>query len=418
VRPMKRRTAVLAAIVCCLVAPTGVATAGPPTGEPAAAAPADRSALLDTAAGESVTAGGRQPDTYGGTWVDRTNGVVNVGVTSPAADRAALAGSTAPDLVRLVPVVRTWAELGAVRDRVLRDASGLRAAGIDLRAFYPKASTNRVVLEVDGLTAAQASLLSRRYGAAAVTVTPVTDKEVTLAYDRLNDNSPWNGGDFITSRYEGTCTSGPPGYRQADGRKFIITAGHCFPASRAVYNLRNVPAPEVGGGGRVGTVVYNDFPTYGGLDAAIIDTEAYGGSSPLAWRSDTVTAAQQSWVNPAENTKVCSSGAYELEVCNATVTDVDMCYWIADEDDVETYHCHISRAVNYNTVLAGSGDSGGPVYSVDTGTLKLVVKGIVTATGTQRPCIRYAIPNRKCSSIMYFTNIVPILQKYGMALNR
>lgn len=244
------------------------------------------------------------------------------------------------------------------------------------------------------------------------------DGVVAPAADRLADTAPWNGGDFITTKYEGTCTSGPPGYRQADGREFIITAGHCGPATRAVFNLRDTGSGFVGGGGRVGTIVYNDYPTYGGLDVAIIDTQAYGGSSSLDWRSNTVSAAQQSWANPAENQKVCSSGAYELEVCNATVTNVDGCYWVEQEPGVETYHCHISRAVNYNTVLAGEGDSGGPVYSVDTTTLKLNVKGIVTAVGTARPCIRYPDPGRVCSSIMFFTDIVPILQKYGMALNR
>lgn len=140
---LKRSSAVVAAVACCLVAPTGVATGGTRT-EPDPAARIESSSL-DTTATRAVGAGDRRPATYGGTWIDRDEGVVNVAVTGSDAALAAVAGSS--EIVRLVRVRHSWVELGALRDRVLRDAPALRKAGIDLRAMYPKASTNRVVLE-------------------------------------------------------------------------------------------------------------------------------------------------------------------------------------------------------------------------------------------------------------------------------
>jgi len=377
---------------------------------------------VDLAAAAVMSRDPEKAPTFGGAWVDRASGVVDIAVTSAAAERATFIGSEDPALFRFRQVKRSWAELGALRDRIARAVPTLRAAGVDVSAVYPQASTNDVVVEVRKPTDEAESLLRKQFGA-AVSVASAVDTDVEPATDRLNDVAPWNGGDFITSRYESTCTAGPPGYRQADGRKFIITAGHCWPASRAVYNARNYPYSQVGSGRQIGVTAYNDVDTALGLDVAIIDTQNYGGSSSLDFRNSTVTAAQQNWGTTMVNAKVCSSGAYELEVCGATVTVVGACIpYSKDEHSLPVEHCNMSRAVNYNTTLLGNGDSGGPVYLVDKATLKLTIYGIVSAhdRDTQYVCPTLSDPAnpRYCSHIMWFTNIVPILHKYGMALNR
>jgi hypothetical protein len=387
-----------------------------------AGAPAGRSDLLTDAATSAQSVGRAHPDVFGGLWIDRARGVVQVALTSHRPGLyPAFAGGYDARLFRFPLVRRSWAELTALRDVVRARMPSLRASGVDLRAFYAKASINKVVLEVVRPTPDQITQLGQLLGADAILIRSVPDLPGMRGADRLNDTAPWNGGDFITSRYEGTCTSGPPGYRQTDGRQFLITGGHCWPASRYVYNERNYP-DFVGGRARVGQTAYNDYETYGGMDVAIIDTQNDGGSSRLDWRSFTVAAAQQQWSDPPENGKVCFSGAYELEKCGATVTDVDMCKYYVDDGSV---HCRESRAVNYNTLIVGQGDSGGPVYSVDTTTLKLRVYGefsyLEAAAGSSLlvcPTLSDPRDPRWCGHIAYFTDIVPILQKYNMALNR
>jgi hypothetical protein len=355
-------------------------------------------------------------------WIDRQAGVVNVALTAPAPlVEPIFIGSFDPALFRFPIVALSWLDLTTLRDAVLERAAGLRADGIDLRAFFPKASLNKVVLEVVAPTQEEVTRLQGLFGADRIVVHAVENLPGLRGSDRLHDAPAWNGGDFITSRYEGTCTSGPPGHRIADGRDFLITGGHCWPVSRYVYNERNYP-DSAGGHGVVGRTVYSDYGTYGGLDAAIIDAQNYGGSSRLDWRNYNVSAPQQQWSDPPENGSVCISGAYELEKCHTTVTDVDMCKYYVDD---RTTHCHMSRAVNYNTTLVGQGDSGGPVYSVDTNTLKLRDYGefsyLEAAPGQSLypcPTLSSAGDPRYCAHIAYFTDIVPVLKKYGMALNR
>jgi len=428
------------ALVGCCVGLAVVARAdatdlgGTRSAAPAAAAPAatalaatavtveDGVDLLTDAASFALGVGPLYPALFGGVWIDRQQGLVNVALTAPAPHLEPIfTGAFNPALFRFPIVERSWVALRGLRDTVLGQQEGLRGSGIDLRAFYPKASANKVVLEVVAPTEDEITRIQQLFGADAVTVLPVDDLPGMAASDRLSDSPAWNGGDFITSRYEGTCTSGSPAYRQSDGRKFVITGGHCWPVGRYVYNERNYP-DNAGGHSVVGRTVYSDYGTHGGLDVAVVDVQNYGGSSRLNWRNFNVSAAQQQWSDPPENGSVCLSGAYEMEKCGATVTDVDMCKYYVDDG---TTHCDMSRAVNYNTTLVGQGDSGGPVYSVDSNTLKLRIYGefsyLEAAVGhSLYSCPTLSNPGdpRYCAHVAYFTDIVPVLTKYGLALNR
>jgi hypothetical protein len=378
--------------------------------------------LLTDAASFALGIGQLYPALFGGVWIDRERGLVNVALTAAAPLLEPIfIGPFDAALFRFPQVQRSWVTLTGLRDLVLAQEIDLRGGGIDLRAFYPKASLNKVVLEVVDPTDGEIARIHQAFGADAVTVVAVADLPGMPGADRLTDSPAWNGGDFITSRYEGTCTSGPPAHRQSDGREFLVTGGHCWPVGRYVYNERNYP-DGAGGHAVVGRTVYSDYGTHGGLDAAIIDSQNYGGSSWLNWRNFNVSAAQQQWSDPPENGSICLSGAYEMEKCGATVTDVDMCKYYVDD---RTTHCHQSRAVNYNTTLVGQGDSGGPVYSVDTRTLKLRIYGEFSYLeaapgGTLYACPTLSAPGdpRYCAHIAYFTDIVPVLMKYGLSLNR
>jgi hypothetical protein len=371
--------------------------------------------------------GAADAGTYGGAYLSPSDGKVHVGLTDLSESaRRRYAGRDSSNLA-FHAVDNSWHALTQVQARVAADWSRLRSEGIALEATFPDARASRLKIEVRGLTRRQARLLTTRYGAKLVKpiLVPGSVAGRRGADSRINDSAPWNGGDFITSLYEGTCTSGPPAYRQTDGKEFLITAGHCWPASRYVYNMRNWPALA---GDRVvmGQTAYNTFrlDQSGSLDAALIWTDHDGGSSARDWRSDAVYATQEAWDDPMPGYPVCFSGAYTLERCGALVTDYDGCIRYADGLDV---HCHESRAVNYDKLLAGDGDSGSPVYTVNPSTLKLNVKGIFvyftvgTGQGRLPTCDRYpgtAAEPRRCGNVVYFTDIMPILHQWTLALKR
>ena len=315
-------------------------------------------------------------------------------------------------------------------DAVGKHLSSLQAAGIQIDSFNPDAQYDQVVLHVVNPTDKDEAYLTDLFGSNEIRIvsSAYSTAQVNFA-TRVSDNAPWNGGDFAYGvDVDGdlsSCTAGPPGYRQSDGRQLIIEAGHCFPDGATVINKRfHSNGPADGGGGTIGYANLSDYNVSGGMDVTVIDTQNYGGDSNLDWRSNTVSAQQQNWFNPVKNASACMSGAYDTEHCGYTITDVDVCKVIPGGADV-TNRCHYTRAVNYNGLWVGSGDSGGPVYSADPNTLKLGVMGIISfGTDDQGGANLYPCPNktaidyRYCAHIVYFTDIVPILNKYGMALNR
>jgi hypothetical protein len=183
-----------------------------------AGAPAGRSDLLTDAATSAQSVGRAHPDVFGGLWIDRARGVVQVALTSHRRGLyPAFAGGYDAWLFRFPLVRRSWAELTALRDVVRARMPSLRASGVDLRAFYAKASINKVVLEVVRPTPDQITQLGQLLGADAILIRPVPDLPGMRGADRLNDTAPWNGGDFITSRYEVTCTSARRGIGRPTG---------------------------------------------------------------------------------------------------------------------------------------------------------------------------------------------------------
>lgn len=157
------------------------------------------------------------------------------------------------------------------------------------------------------------------------------------------------------------------------------------------------------------------------MDAIFIEVPASKVVNSLDWRAGTTTGRQVSTTNLPGGVDVCSSGAYESEICGITTYGDPYNGYCSDKLVSERFQiqytaCGLVRAAKTGQVAAGIGDSGGPVYRVTSqGGLDIV--GIVTAIGNFLSwCPNQAAGLRKCSDTLYYTELGPILRTNSLQL--
>lgn len=311
--------------------------------------------------------------------------------------------------VRFHTVQYSRADLAAVQNTIGQDVASWKSQGVEIRLWGPNPLDDKVDVYVSELTPTSSDLLLQRYGAAMVKVLPAGPDEVIHNFaSRQADVAPWNGGDFI---YTGSgipyCTSGPPVHSQGTGKDYLLTAGHCWDNGTPVYNGWHDPNGALHGSGTfMGTAKYSDYDANSNLDAAFV--EVLSGASTLDWRTSASSTAQVN-VSPSlgGGASVCASGAYEGEVCGAQINAAfdGYCYF-----DGTFKVCGIVRAAKAGIAVAGSGDSGGPIYRV-TPSGGLDVAGIVKGGGDLFYCPNMTAGARYCSDTLYYTEIGLILNK-------
>lgn len=229
-------------------------------------------------------------------------------------------------------------------------------------------------------------------------------------------------GDFIDSYTGGgTCSSGPSGVNAAN-QQWIITAAHCFGLNYKIYN--HADGINIGNANNyVGLVKAADNRSYG-LDAEFLNAEG----SDEAWVGSTTSTACRFYNGSAPtnyNYTVCTDGAFEGQICGLTGTGIGETLHICTSYDANgrcistRFVTHVSEAenINGNEPAAGEGDSGGPVNEYAGAGLYAV--GIVTAIGeASYICSNWSTyETRYCSGTVYFTDIGPILDQWGLTMN-
>lgn len=355
---------------------------------------------------------------------DRTAIEVFVTRRDQGIERSARLAAAGAD-VRFTVVRNTVAALNRLRARVHADDALLRRNGIRVVSWFTSHSLNRVKLGIVDPTPAKVAFLEGRYGADMVTV--VADAPEVPAYSRNDDISPWNGGSVINVRKSTggstNCTLGPA-MRNSSGTEYLLTAGHCFvdPAGMAYrdvwqeasFRTDDDPTYLGLGFGRVPT------PGTSGYDVATIPVNASG----LVFRTkhplDQGSGSPQSGtIRAIENTGVCISGALSGQWCATYVIDFD------GETSYEGTGTivHVNRArrdPQMSTAIAGSGDSGAPVYQVRSdGSLSIAGMFISTpdtAGGWWCPAQDYYPRGYDCANQITFQGIGSLQAYLGMTV--
>jgi hypothetical protein len=359
---------------------------------------------LTDAEGASLEAARRtasaDPDNLSWPYIDRKTGtLVMTAVTStgrataaaliagvvPARVMAARAKPGAPAMPALavrvagrsMMVQHSQRQLQAILDAVVGD--GKVTAGVDVQDDYPDPEHNRVVLETNAAPDAFLYALAARYSPSAIAVRVVHRSKGMPADSRNFDGSPFWGGDlYYTST--ASCTSG---FEWLDSsNRYMISAGHC-----AVYNGGN--------GGNVYTAL-QDVGSFGGWTWATgVGTTSWGGTyygdlsyttlysnvsnSPYIYRCGVNSSSLCNgkvvamWSrSPANGDRYCTGGTTSGEQCG-WITNTVGGNWEYSNGEV-CRHCSWSYS---SANKSQHGDSGGPVYTVDSNG-NIYAKGIIS----------------------------------------
>jgi len=256
------------------------------------------------------------------------------------------------------PVLRSYKSLFDLMMRIHKEAPLLRGLGVQLVHETPDAANNVVQLTVTELNDGVVSRLQERYEASAIAVAQedMPEPSVPLVASRLADIPPWNGGDRLT--YAGSaCSSGIPVQANTSSNTYMLTAGHCFPVGAGVFNGSNF----------VGNVTYQDWNA--SLDPRS-DSELI--STPMSkyiWRGPLASSYRGTQISGAYDTLgeygICASGSFTGEDnCGDKIVGVNVC----GEEGGQGV-CPSDVVQHDGALVAQHGDSGGPVYSPQSGGL-------------------------------------------------
>jgi hypothetical protein len=320
------------------------------------------------------------PEGFGYPFVDRNSGVVVV-TPATARTRAQVAGLASRMRARNAPELEVRSQTPrhsrADLDRLMDAVIGKQPEGLTVVASYPDPENDRIVAEVTKLDDRFLSRVSRLAGPSALAVRVVEDVASKPAA-RETDTSPFYGGSNIDG-----CTSGFPWHYGAV--EMMLTAGHCYPNGGSVSTPSSsmgavTTAMEENWNTDTGTVYMTGETVYRG-DLALVRITSPKTSAPYIYTGGQNSSSSRSvagkWSrSPASGDKYCTGGRMSGEQCNWTVK------WSAPGN--YTYIGGVARHVwkgeKRDRCIIG-GDSGGPVYTVDSSG-GIVAKGIISgATG-------------------------------------
>jgi hypothetical protein len=352
---------------------------------------------------------------YSGVRVADNGNTVEVFTTNVSTDfrRSVIGADSAANIV-FHTITHTASQLENVESRIRQDEPLLRAHGVRLVSAFPAPEIDGVQVKVERLTPSVRNVLESRYGEV---VSIVEGAPVTSADSRLNDSPPWNGGDVIAMDNGSDCSSGP-GVVSSSGRTYVLTAGHCFlgqatNSGMTGYTYRTFQASHIASGddnALMGLAAAER--TVNGYDVALIDARSFGRDWRTAQLADASTATRQAAAKSSQGgIKVCASGAFSGENCNANIIHAGGTVWV---DGVP--FAHMTEAVNPGIVLAGPGDSGSPVYEVHSS--GLFIFGILIAVAPNMACQYYNVGGRanRCSDDIFYQEMVSIGVHLGVSL--
>jgi hypothetical protein len=355
--------------MCVLVA-VGVAGLALPAPASAAEVPLR---IADERINELVQLIDSDPGTFGGVSVDDATGVLTIKYPARAGVEAARArlgtvrmpaaardtGSVRAWRVAFAPVRYSYAELEAVRQKVMADTEWQRLVRPVLARWYVDTERNTVVVGLTTVTPALRAEAARRFGG----MVELQAKQRPRPQSRIDDVEPYIGG--IRLEYSANnCTSGFV-IRQATNPdvKRMLSAGHCGAVGTAVTNSSEL----------VGTVLARQV---GGKDVLYIGGRNYRAMTyvgPVIGPEDTRDV--KGLLLPVVTFGYCVSGSFSGERCGR-VTQNNVCVRYPDGTDI----CSLSEMVSFDGApLTVGGDSGAPVYTYRFG--QVVMTGMHVAGG-------------------------------------
>ena len=325
--------------------------------------------------------------------------VVYLTSLSPAAE-AQLSGLGRPGTVSFARTSHTETQLLAAHAEVTKGVSALAARGIDIVSWFPGVNGDGLEhIGVVDLTAAKARLLDRLFGASRIVLQNLSASEAPRSTaDRVNDYLPWGGGDNTTSSNAGSqygCSSGVGITYQ--GAQYMITAAHCYEPGWKIYNeLVGVSRPN----NYMGTEASRDI-TKNGDDTALVSMPVKGGIWTGVIGNSVARPVAGYATNPDGDT-VYDEGAYSGEVAVKVVNNYGGCISISGYVGVsgKRTECNLVEATS-SGIASQEGDSGGPVIRYVGG--KLMVTGIVSASGGQAIACQYNIQYERTADSCYHT---------------
>jgi hypothetical protein len=364
-----------------LDAPAGSAGVEVFTSDPFAGPhPSERAATALAAAQARAEA---HPKDLGGAYFDRRTGEVVSTTATAAGARLAVAAEAglAAVPIRVKAVGTNYATLQGIQHASISD-KGLPGYG-SIYGTFVQAEKNRVVVEANEVTPALRKALADRYGVlrVAIHLTPGRQLPTRDYGGRRYDQSAFLGGAYLLVPEDSFCTSGFS-WRNG-GYHGMLTAGHCVANGGAVSTAAGYLGTTISNNWNhgVGTVRYPNDPYDRGdlglvqipAGAAASDARIYvGGPSSTLWRNVVARFTRKS----VEGDKYCVGGSVSGELCGfqAYTASYDVKY--GDEGVARNVTAGFTGGSN-----AQSGDSGGPVYQVNSAG-QVVAKGIHSGHGS------------------------------------
>lgn len=325
------------------------------------------------------------------------------------------------------------AYLTDLQNRFEQQLAELATQGVDVTQDGPTPDGHLQVF-VRGEPGDLAATLNAAYGTAAIQVVQDTSPTPVALSTRYNDSFPWNGGDFIYHKSSSTdaadCTAGVPVHDNNTYTEYIITAAHCFFSWGIGIPVRNgyvrADNSEIYSGSSetsLGDVQKESDISGGGTydDVALIGSTGSGQMFTGDWNGQSTNYMYGLDVNNLGD-EVCTSGAFDGQICNIKIVQLDQTVDV-NEGSFIFRAKHQDEALNnvqsnHWGNAAGAGDSGGPVYSDDNGTLKargMIDSGALTTSCYSQPP-GFPVPPQLCSQFVWFTGMSWIENDWGVTV--
>jgi streptogrisin C len=356
---------------------------------------------------KAMRASEASPKTLSYPFVDQeTKKIVVTGVTATSARGAVTANQKrspqASFVAKTVPNSRQHLDL--VMDKVI----GRQPEGVTVIASYPDPQNNRIIAEMATLNDSFLFRVADQYGANSVAIRLVKDGNAGgPAASREADNS--GGSGFYGGAHVDPpgCTTGFSWHSGTD--QMMVTAGHCFStggsARTPVESMGSVQAcRDENWLAGTGTRYLCNQTTHRG-DLALIRLSSGKSSGPYIYRggfnSSSFSPVAGKWGrSPASGDRYCTGGRVSGEQCGWEVK------WSAAGNYTYTVNDEVARHVwrgEKRGHCIEAGDSGGPVYTVDSSG-RVLAKGIISgATGFGGSDHNAGALERACRNI--FTDI-------------
>lgn len=290
---------------------------------------------------------------------------------SVASVRAASPAQAVVPSTRVVADAKySLAELERIQAEITRRIAEFDARGIDIRRWGVDSTTNRLLIGVRGLTEESKQTLEAEFGVDRVSVFESAGFQKT---GRSTDVPPWYGGIHLYTSVD--CTAG---FNMVwSGRAYASTAGHC--RSGSFYN--GSPARLVGTS--ILVIYYNGAPT----DFQLLSAPEGVGGSIFVTESFSRPVRTWSTVYHAYGTPVCSNGYYTGERCGIVYLTRQ-----SARDNAGFIIQNLEYATNGYSQSVVGGDSGGPVYQVNSPDNSIHAVGMIVGYDVSQPALYVFTP--------------------------